>query len=63
VVVGANFAGGALPFSLLLALGGILLVATCIAQMARRFPTAGGFYTFVSRGRTRHLARWCRGST
>ena len=50
VVVGANFAGGALPFSLLLALGGILLVATCIAQMAQRFPTAGGFYPFVSRG-------------
>src|SRR5438874_10980240 len=50
VVVGANFAGAALPLSLLMAVAGILLVATCIGQMAQRFPSAGGFYTFVSRG-------------
>lgn len=50
VIVGANFAGAALPLSLIFALVGILLVAACIGQMAQRFPSAGGFYTFVSRG-------------
>jgi amino acid transporter len=50
VIVGATFAGGALSFALVFALVGILLVATCIGQMAQRFPSAGGFYTFVSRG-------------
>src|SRR3954462_241329 len=50
VVVGANFAGGALSLALVFALIGILLVATCIGQMAQRFPSAGGFYTYVARG-------------
>jgi amino acid transporter len=50
VVVGANFAGGALSLALVFALVGILLVATCIGQMAQRFPSAAGFYTYVSRG-------------
>ncbi len=50
VIVGASFAGGALSLSLVFALIGILLVASCIGQMAQRFPSAGGFYTFVSRG-------------
>ncbi|WP_051324696.1 APC family permease [Candidatus Solirubrobacter pratensis] len=50
VVVGANYAGGALGLSLIFALVGILLVATCIGQMAQRFPSAAGFYTYVSRG-------------
>ena len=50
VIVGANFAGGSLTLSLVLALVGILLVASCIGQMAARFPSAGGFYTFVANG-------------
>lgn len=50
VIVGASFAGGSLVLSLALALVGILLVATCIGQMAARFPSAGGFYTFVANG-------------
>jgi amino acid transporter len=50
VIVGASFAGGALPLALVLALVGILLVAVCIGQMAQRFPSAGGFYTYVARG-------------
>ncbi len=50
VIVGASFAGGALSLSIVLALIGIVLVATCIGQMAQRFPSAGGFYTFVGRG-------------
>jgi amino acid transporter len=50
VIVGASFAAGALPLALVLALIGILLVAICIGQMAQRFPSAGGFYTYVARG-------------
>lgn len=50
VIVGAGFAGGALPLALVLALVGVLLVAICIGQMAQRFPSAGGFYTYVARG-------------
>jgi amino acid transporter len=50
VIVGANFAAGALPLALVLALIGVLLVAICIGQMAQRFPSAGGFYTYVARG-------------
>jgi amino acid transporter len=50
VIVGANFAGGSLGLSLILALVGILLVASCVGQMAARFPSAGGFYTFVANG-------------
>jgi amino acid transporter len=50
VIIGADFAGASLSFALILALIGIMLVAVCIGQMAREFPSAGGFYTFVSRG-------------
>jgi amino acid transporter len=50
VIIGASFAGGALSLALVAALVGILLVASCIGQMAQRFPSAGGFYTFVSVG-------------
>jgi amino acid transporter len=50
VVVGATFAGGTLSLALVLALVGILLVATCIGQMTQRFPSAGGFYTFPAHG-------------
>ena len=50
VIVGANFAGASLGLSLILALVGILLVATCVGQMAQHFPSAGGFYTFVAHG-------------
>ena len=50
VVVGANFAGASLSFALILATIGIVLVSICIGQMARRFPSAGGFYTYVATG-------------
>lgn len=50
VIIGASFAGASLGFSLILALIGIMLVAVCIGQMAKEFPSAGGFYTFVSWG-------------
>jgi amino acid transporter len=50
IVVGANFAAGALPLSVILALVGCLLVAVSIGQLARRLPSAGGFYTYAARG-------------
>ncbi len=50
IIVGANFAAGALPLSVILALVGCMLVAVCIGQLARRLPSAGGFYTYASRG-------------
>src|SRR4029453_16661886 len=42
VIVGANFAAGPLPLSVVLALVGCLLVAVSIGQLARRLPSAGG---------------------
>jgi amino acid transporter len=50
IIVGANFAAGALPLSVVLALVGCLLVAVSIGQLARRLPSAGGFYTYAARG-------------
>ena len=58
VIIGPSFAGASLSLSLVLALVGIMLVAVCIGRMPRDFPSAGGFYTFVSEGLQPSLARW-----
>jgi amino acid transporter len=50
IIVGANFAAGALPLSVLFALVGCLLVAISIGQLAKHLPSAGGFYTYTARG-------------
>jgi amino acid transporter len=50
IIVGANFAGGALPLSVLIALVACLCVAWCIGELARHLPSAGGMYTYVARG-------------
>ena len=50
IIVGANYAAGALPLSVVFALVGCLLVAVSIGQLARRLPSAGGFYTYAARG-------------
>jgi amino acid transporter len=50
IIVGANFAAGALPLSVLLAMVGCLLVAVSIGQLSRRLPSAGGFATYAARG-------------
>jgi amino acid transporter len=50
VTVGAFFAGGALPLSVLIALAGCLFTALSIGQLARHLPSAGGMYTYISRG-------------
>lgn len=49
IIVGANFAAGALPLSVIFALVGCLLVAVSIGQLARRLPSAGGFTTYAAR--------------
>jgi amino acid transporter len=50
IIVGANFAGGALPLSVVLAMVGCLLVAISIGQLSRQLPSAGGFATYAARG-------------
>jgi len=50
IIVGAQFAGGGLPLSVLFALVGCLFVANSIGQLAKHLPSAGGFATYASRG-------------
>jgi amino acid transporter len=50
IIVGAPYAGGSLPLSVLLALVACLLVAISISQLARHLPSAGGLYTYSARG-------------
>src|SRR6184192_4872824 len=50
IIVGAPYAGGSLPLSVLLALVACLMVAISIGQLGRHLPSAGGLYTYVARG-------------
>jgi amino acid transporter len=50
IIVGAGFAGGALPLSVVLALVGCLFVAVSIGQLAKHLPSAAGFATFAAAG-------------
>jgi amino acid transporter len=50
IVVGSPFGAGALPLAVLLAMIACLFVAVSIGQLAKHLPSAGGFYTYVSRG-------------
>src|ERR1700694_1528058 len=50
IVVGVPYAGGSIPLAVLLALIACLFVAISIGQLARHLPSAGGLYTFSSRG-------------
>ncbi len=50
IIVGANFAGGALPLSVVIALVACLCVAYSIGELARHLPSAGGMYTYTARG-------------
>jgi amino acid transporter len=50
IALGATYAGGALPLSVLLALVGCLLVASSIGQLARHLPSAGSIYTYPAAG-------------
>ena len=50
IIVGVPYAGGAIPLAVLLALIACLLVAISVGQLARHLPSAGGLYTYSSRG-------------
>jgi amino acid transporter len=47
---GIGFAGNALPLTALLAGASCALVAIAIGQLAKVMPSAGGLYTYLSRG-------------
>lgn len=58
---GIAYAGGSFPLAMVLAFIGSLLLALCIGQLALHLPSAGGLYTFISRGLNRDvgfLAGW-----
>src|SRR5262249_22514101 len=44
------FAGSALPLATLIALAVCMLIAVNIGAMAKHLPSAGGYFTYVSRG-------------
>ena len=50
ILFSVQFAGPALPLSVLLALVACLLVASSIGQLARKIPSAGGLYSYVTHG-------------
>src|SRR2546428_14143313 len=49
IFVSIQFAGPALPLSVLLALVGCVCVAASIGQLAKEMPSAGGLYSYVAR--------------
>lgn len=58
---GITYAGGSFPLALVLALIGCVLLALNLGQLAVYLPSAGSFYTFISRGLGRapgFLAGW-----
>src|SRR5256714_8320579 len=50
IIVGVPYAGGSIPLAVLLALIACLLCAVSIGQLAKHLPSAGGLYTYSSRG-------------
>jgi amino acid transporter len=46
---GITYAGGSFPLSIALAMVASLLLAVSIGQLAIQLPSAGGFYTYISR--------------
>lgn len=60
------FTGGALPLAVAIALLACVLVALNIGSMAKHLPSAGGYFTYVSRGlgpQAGWLAGWLFGFT
>src|SRR5690349_3849219 len=49
IPVVASYAGRATPFAYLAATVMMLLVAIVLSQLARHLPSAGGYYTYLSR--------------
>jgi amino acid transporter len=50
LAVGALYAGGALPLSVLLTMIAAIVIAASIAQLARHLPSAGSIYTYPAQG-------------
>jgi amino acid transporter len=50
IPAGAAYAARALPLAVVLALIACLFVAVSIGELAKHLPSAGGFYTYTSRG-------------
>src|ERR1700735_2202716 len=48
LVAAISFAGFATPFVVLLSFLGALLASNSVAQLARKLPSAGSFYTYNS---------------
>ena len=44
-----SFAGGHAPLAYLIGFIVVLALGMCLVQLAKRFPSAGGYYTYVSR--------------
>ena len=44
-----GFAGGHAPLAYLIGFLIVLALGMCLVQLAKRFPSAGGYYTYVSR--------------
>lgn len=60
------FTGGALPLAVAIALVACVLIALNIGSMAKHLPSAGGYFTYVSRGlgpQVGWLAGWLFGFT
>jgi amino acid transporter len=58
---GAAFAAGSLPLAVILATVAMFLMAFVVGQLALRYPSAGGFYTYASRafgGRLGFITGW-----
>lgn len=53
IVIGpqlAGLVGAAVPLILLMALVAILLTGLCVSMLARKLPSSGGYYSYVSHG-------------
>src|SRR5438270_10328676 len=50
IIFAIPYAGGSVPLAVVLALVACLFVAISIGQLARHLPSAGGLYTYSSRG-------------
>ncbi len=50
LAVGAIYAGGALPLSVLLTMIAAIVIAASIGQLARHLPSAGSIYTYPAQG-------------
>src|ERR1700682_1235064 len=44
-----SFSGGHAPLAYLLGFLVVLALGMCLVQLAKRFPSAGGYFTYVSR--------------